>query len=92
MNFRGDAKDYQDLLRSVATEEMGHVEIIANTINMLLEGASKDSDPNDLPLSVSFGIAQYTSFSCSRAKLSSSRLLQEIHGLLVMYMIAEHST
>ena len=52
MNFRGDAKDYQDLLRSVATEEMGHVEIIANTINMLLEGASKDSDPNDLPLSV----------------------------------------
>ena len=30
----------------------GHVEIIANTINMLLEGASKDSDPNDLPLSV----------------------------------------
>jgi Mn-containing catalase len=52
MNFRGDAKDYQDLLRSVATEEMGHVEIIANTINMLLEGASKDSDPTDLPLSV----------------------------------------
>src|SRR6188472_2633856 len=37
MNFRGDAKDYQDLLRSVATEEMGHVEIISNTINMLLE-------------------------------------------------------
>ena len=52
MNFRGDAKDYQDLLRSVATEEMGHVEIIANTINMLLEGASKDSDPTDLPLSI----------------------------------------
>jgi Mn-containing catalase len=52
MNFRGDAKDYQDLLRSVATEEMGHVEIISNTINMLLEGASKDSDPTDLPLSI----------------------------------------
>jgi Mn-containing catalase len=52
MNFRGDAKDYQDLLRSIATEEMGHVEIISNTINMLLEGASKDSDPTDLPLSI----------------------------------------
>ena len=26
MNFRGDAKQYQDLLRSMATEEMGHVE------------------------------------------------------------------
>src|SRR3954451_12016750 len=52
MNFRGDAKDYQDLLRSIATEEMGHVEIISNTLNMLLEGASKDSDPTDLPLSI----------------------------------------
>ena len=52
MNFRGDAKNYQDLLRSGATEEMGHVEIISNTINMLLEGASKDSDPTDLPLSI----------------------------------------
>ena len=53
MNFRGDAKQYQDLLRSIATEEMGHVEQITNTINMLLEGASKTSQqPNDLPLSV----------------------------------------
>jgi Mn-containing catalase len=52
MNFRGDAKPYQDLLRSMATEEMGHVEQVTNTINMLLDGASKPSQPNDLPLSV----------------------------------------
>jgi Mn-containing catalase len=53
MNFRGDAKQYQDLLRSIATEEMGHVEQVANTINMLLEGATMTSEqPNDLPLSV----------------------------------------
>jgi Mn-containing catalase len=53
MNFRGDAKQYQDLLRSIATEEMGHVEQVANTINILLEGASMTSEqPNDLPLSV----------------------------------------
>src|SRR5919202_707802 len=53
MNFRGDAKQYQDLLRSMATEEMGHVEQVANTINMLLEGASPTSQqPNDLPLAV----------------------------------------
>ena len=32
MNFRGDAKPYQDLLRSIATEEMAHVEQITNTI------------------------------------------------------------
>ena len=41
MNFRGDAKPYQDLLRSIATEEMGHVELVANTINVLLEGSSQ---------------------------------------------------
>ncbi len=57
MNFRGDAKPYQDLLRGMATEEMGHVEQITNTINVLLEGASKHSpnnkpDGNELPLSV----------------------------------------
>ena len=53
MNFRGEAKPYQDLLRSMATEEMGHVEQITNTINVLLEGASGPStEPDDLPLSV----------------------------------------
>lgn len=53
MTFRGDAKPYQDLLRSVSTEEMAHVEQITNTINILLDGASKNSnEPNELPLSV----------------------------------------
>lgn len=53
MNFRGDATAYQDLLRSIATEEMGHVEQITNTINMLLDGASNSTtQPDDLPLSV----------------------------------------
>src|SRR5687767_2798523 len=52
MNFRGDAKPYQDLLRSVATEEMGHVELVANTINVLLDGASTQANPTELPLSV----------------------------------------
>ena len=53
MNFRGDATAYQDLLRSIAAEEMGHVEQITNTINMLLDGASNSTtQPDDLPLSV----------------------------------------
>jgi Mn-containing catalase len=52
INFRGDAKPYQDLLRSIATEEMGHVELISNTINVLLEGSSTQADPNELPLAV----------------------------------------
>ena len=45
MNFRGDAKPYQDLLRSIAAEEMGHVELVANTINVLLEGSSIQANP-----------------------------------------------
>src|SRR6187200_2682097 len=55
MNFRGEAKAYQDLLRSIATEEMGHVELVSNTINMLLEGASSPPPAefdSQLPLSV----------------------------------------
>src|ERR671913_412677 len=52
MNFRGDAKPYQDLLRSIAAEEMGHVELVANTINVLLEGSSTQANPTELPLSV----------------------------------------
>ena len=52
INFRGDAKPYQDLLKSIATEEMGHVELISNTINVLLEGSSTQADPNELPLAI----------------------------------------
>jgi Mn-containing catalase len=60
MNFRGDATPYKDLLRSIATEEMGHVELVANTINVLLEGASTPSEnPEELPLSVA--LAHYLS-------------------------------
>jgi Mn-containing catalase len=56
-NFRGKAKPFRDLLRSIATEEIAHVELISTTINMLLEGATDTTDsvetnnPNQLPLS-----------------------------------------
>src|SRR5437764_8013404 len=55
-NFRGKAKPFRDLLRSIATEEIAHVELISNTINILLEGATnttdslETTDPNKLPL------------------------------------------
>src|ERR671924_723645 len=53
-NFRGNAKPFRDLVRSVGTEEIGHVELVANTINMLLDGASADggiaTQPDTLPL------------------------------------------
>ena len=42
-NFRGKAKPYQDLIKSVAGEEIGHVELISTTINMLLEGTTENA-------------------------------------------------
>ena len=49
-NFRGKAKPYQDLIKSVAGEEIGHVELISTTINMLLEGTTENAPPNEIPL------------------------------------------
>jgi Mn-containing catalase len=55
MNFRGDvtSKPYKDLLQAVATEEIGHVELIGTTIARLVDGApgysGKPTDPLDLP-------------------------------------------
>jgi Mn-containing catalase len=51
-NFRGKAKPYQDLIESVASEEIGHVELISTTIGMLLEGSTSAQPPNKLPLEV----------------------------------------
>src|SRR5688572_30404963 len=51
-NFRGKAKPYQDLIKSVASEEIGHVELISTTIGMLLEGSTTEEPPNKLPLNI----------------------------------------
>jgi Mn-containing catalase len=40
-NARGDAKPYKDLIQGVGTEEISHVELIATTINHLLDGSSR---------------------------------------------------
>jgi Mn-containing catalase len=55
INFRGDpsSKPYKDLLQAVATEEIGHVELIATTIARLVDGApgysGDPTDPLDVP-------------------------------------------
>jgi Mn-containing catalase len=38
-NFRGNAIAYRDLIQSIATEEISHVELISKTISTLLDGA-----------------------------------------------------
>jgi Mn-containing catalase len=52
-NFRGRDKygPFYDLIANIATEEYGHIELVAHTINMLLTGTMKrGSDPTATPL------------------------------------------
>lgn len=40
-NFRGNAKQYRDLIRGIFIEELSHVELVQTTINQLLNGAGE---------------------------------------------------
>ncbi|PLS17988.1 catalase [Bacillus sp. M6-12] len=40
-NFRGEKKQFRDLLRGIFLEEIAHVELVQTTINMLLNGAGE---------------------------------------------------
>ncbi|MDM5327410.1 manganese catalase family protein [Neobacillus sp. CF12] len=42
-NFRGNQKQYRDLLRGVFLEEIAHVELVQTTINQLLNGSGEDA-------------------------------------------------
>ncbi|GCE26551.1 Mn-containing catalase [Dictyobacter alpinus] len=45
-NFRGNAKPYFDLIQGIGVEEIGHVELIATTINRLLDGSPRYQGKN----------------------------------------------
>jgi Mn-containing catalase len=51
-NFRGHdrLKPYRDLIANIATEELGHIELVSATINLLLTGSTQLKDPVDAPL------------------------------------------
>src|SRR5690242_18481207 len=54
-NFRGRSqmRPFYDLIANIAAEEFGHIELVAYTINTLLNGATtRGSDPADTPLEV----------------------------------------
>jgi len=40
-DFRGKAQPYRDLIQGIGTEEISHVELIATTINHLLDGSPR---------------------------------------------------
>jgi Mn-containing catalase len=52
-NFRGRDKlrPYYDLIANIATEELGHIELVAATVNLMLTGTTKPGDPESAPLS-----------------------------------------
>lgn len=51
-NFRSKKKlkPFYDLIANIATEEIGHVELVANTINLCLDGSTKSDEGTDVPL------------------------------------------
>jgi Mn-containing catalase len=42
-NFRGNQKQYRDLIRGVFLEEISHVELVQTTINALLNGSGEEA-------------------------------------------------
>jgi Mn-containing catalase len=56
-NFRGrkKVKPYYDLIANIATEEFGHIELVAATINGMLTGASDGDDVRDTSLRSNLG-------------------------------------
>ena len=55
-NFRGrdGLKQYYDLIANIATEELGHIELVSASINSLLNGIRSEGDP-------ATGVASYKS-------------------------------
>ncbi|CAI6024473.1 manganese catalase family protein [Cohnella sp. JJ-181] len=51
-NFRGKTKlrAFYDIVASITAEEFGHVELVANTINVMLSGTTSPGDPDSTPL------------------------------------------
>ncbi|WP_368505587.1 manganese catalase family protein [Alkalihalophilus sp. As8PL] len=51
-NFRNKKKlkPFFDLVASITAEELGHVELVSNTINLMIEGTTFPGDPNIAPM------------------------------------------
>nr|WP_239583370.1 manganese catalase family protein [Metabacillus iocasae] len=51
-NFRSKKKlrPFYDLVASITAEEFGHVELVSNTINLMLTGTTFPGDPNIAPM------------------------------------------
>ncbi len=52
MRGKSKIRPYYDLVANIAAEEMGHIELVANTVNLLLDQVIEDSDGATPPLNV----------------------------------------
>ena len=59
-NFRGrdKLKPYYDLIANIATEELGHIELVSASVNMLLNGPKRAGDTQVDPTSTPLGFAK----------------------------------
>lgn len=66
-NFRGKKKlrPFYELIASITAEEFGHVELVANTINLLNKGASYAAPPDVAPLALAKNLRNTQSFIAS---------------------------
>ena len=57
-NFRGREKlrPYYDLIANIATEELGHIELVSATVNLLLSGSTGPGAPDEAPLARAAGL------------------------------------
>ena len=50
---KSKVRPYYDLVANIAAEELGHIELVANTINLLLDQTEASTDGVTLPLNFS---------------------------------------
>jgi len=47
--YRDKVRPFYELIANIATEELGHIELVSATVNMLLNGPRKDFDASEDP-------------------------------------------
>jgi Mn-containing catalase len=82
-NARGDAKPYKDLIQGVGTEEIGHVELIATTINHLLDGSARYQGNGNGKTKASRGTTVRAPRAGGKTPLKIAPQIPNVHHMLV---------
>src|SRR5688572_15762927 len=82
-NARGDAKPYKDLIQGVGIEEISHVELIATTINHLLDGSSRYQGNGNGKNRTTPGRAAAVPGAGGKTPLENALHIPNVHHMLV---------